>query len=112
MLLGFNDSKCTAYTVDSARGLIVIRTHLVLASGKRVLQKKVKKNLLDDTTALRSKTLFVTQANFLVVLQITEARAAVVAQQLTTRLWKKLLRWWVRIPPGAVLFFFSSLYYQ
>ena len=41
MLLGFNDSKCTAYTVDSARGLIVIRTHLVLASGKLVLQKKV-----------------------------------------------------------------------
>ena len=40
MLLGFNDSKCTAYTVDSARGLIVIRTHLVLASGKLVLQKK------------------------------------------------------------------------
>ena len=39
MLLGFNDSKCTAYTVDSARGLIVIRTHLVLASGKLVLQK-------------------------------------------------------------------------
>ena len=24
MLLGFNDSKCTAYPVDSARGLIVI----------------------------------------------------------------------------------------
>ena len=40
MLLGFNDSKCTAYTVDSARGLIVIRTHLVLANGKLVLQKK------------------------------------------------------------------------
>ena len=29
-------SKCTAYTVDSARGLIVIRTHLVLASSKLV----------------------------------------------------------------------------
>ena len=43
--------------------------------------KKVKKNLLDDTTALRSITVFVTQANFLVVLQITEARAAGVAQQ-------------------------------
>ena len=40
MLLGFNDSKCTAYTVDSARGLIVIQTHLV-ASGKLVLQKRV-----------------------------------------------------------------------
>jgi len=39
MLLGFNDSKCTAYTVDSAKGLIVIRTHLVLASGKQVHQK-------------------------------------------------------------------------
>ena len=40
VLLGFNDSKSTAYTVDSARGLIVIQTHLVLASGKLVLQKK------------------------------------------------------------------------
>ena len=39
MLLGFNDSKCTAYTVDSARSLIVILTHLVLASGKLALQK-------------------------------------------------------------------------
>ena len=39
MLLGFNDSKYTAYTVDSARGLIVIRTCLVLASDKLVLQK-------------------------------------------------------------------------
>ena len=39
MLLGFNDSKCTAYTVVSARGLIVIRNHLVLASGKLVLKK-------------------------------------------------------------------------
>ena len=42
MLLGFNDSKCTAYTVDSARGLIVIQTHLVLASGKLVPQKSSK----------------------------------------------------------------------
>ena len=41
-MLGFNDSKCTAYTVDSAIGLIVIRTHLVLASGKQVLQKNVQ----------------------------------------------------------------------
>ena len=41
MLLGFNDSKGTAYTVDSARGLIVIRTHLVLASGKLVLPKNI-----------------------------------------------------------------------
>ena len=40
MLLGFNDSKCTAYTVDSARGLIVIQTHLVLASGKLALEKQ------------------------------------------------------------------------
>ena len=39
MLLGFNDSKCTAYTVDSARGFIVIQTHLVLASGKLGLLK-------------------------------------------------------------------------
>ena len=39
MLLGFNDSECFAYTVDSARGLIVIGTYLVLASGKLVLQK-------------------------------------------------------------------------
>ena len=45
MLLGFNDSKCTAYTVDSARGLIVIRNHLVLASGKLVLQKKISGHL-------------------------------------------------------------------
>ena len=30
----------TANTVDSARGLIAIQTHLVLASGKLVLQKK------------------------------------------------------------------------
>ena len=42
MLLGFNDSKCTAYTVDSASGLIVIQTHLVLAIGKLVLQKNIK----------------------------------------------------------------------
>ena len=40
MLLGLNDSKCTAYTVNSARGLLVIQTHLVLASGKLVLQKR------------------------------------------------------------------------
>ena len=39
MLLGFNDSKCTAYTVDSAKGLIVIRTHLILDSSKLILQK-------------------------------------------------------------------------
>ena len=39
MLLGFNDRKRTAYTVDSASCLIVIWTHLVLASGKLVLQK-------------------------------------------------------------------------
>ena len=31
----------SAYTVDSAIGLIVIRTHLVLASGKQVLQKNL-----------------------------------------------------------------------
>ena len=36
MLLVFNDSKCTDYTVDSARGLKVIRTHLVLASTKKL----------------------------------------------------------------------------
>ena len=41
MLLGFTDSKWTAYTEDSARGLIVIWTYLVLASGKLVLQKVV-----------------------------------------------------------------------
>ena len=41
MLLGFNDSKCTAYAVDSARGLMVIWIHLVLASAKLVLQKEV-----------------------------------------------------------------------
>ena len=49
MLLGFNDSKCTAFTVDSARGLIVIRTHLELASGKLVLQKEeVDNDLLNS----------------------------------------------------------------
>ena len=42
MLLEINDSKCTAYTVDSARGLIVIQTHLVLAGGKLVLQKNIR----------------------------------------------------------------------
>ena len=50
MLLGFNGSKCTAYTVDSARGLIVIRTRLVLASGKlqSCYYKKIKAGAVFD----------------------------------------------------------------
>ena len=50
MLLGFNDSKCTAVTVDSAKVLIVIRTNLILASGKLVLQKRVIVMGLNDCT--------------------------------------------------------------
>lgn len=39
VLLGFNDRKCTAKTLDSAKGFLVIQIHLVLASGMLALQK-------------------------------------------------------------------------
>ena len=71
MLQGFyDDSKCTAYTEDSARGLIVIRTHLGLSSGKLVLQKNfAKRTYIDSNTEFfRSQVITIISHRFAVIL--------------------------------------------